>query len=491
MNLRTAAELMKADASGMGASLLDQTFAGVAIDSRSVAEGELFYALSPDEYRRAGFNGEFPDAHQYLPEAFARGAVAAVARRERVTGDPELEQFRDRLLFTDDSIHALQTLAHAVYLAWDRKVVGITGSVGKTTAKELTAAVLASGGQRVLKSERNYNNGLGLPLAVLQMISGRNEPKNYDVAVLEMGMSSPAHEIRRLCEITPPDIGVELIVAPVHLEHLGSIERIAAAKAELIEGMKPKGVAILNADDKLVAAMAAKHHGPVLTFGIESEADVRATKIEIGRFGHSRFSLQTPLGRADATLALSGHHSISNALAAAAVATCFAFGPEQIARALGGVKSGEKRGQVLRFVEGFEVIDDSYNSNPRALVGMAQSLAHGGGHAKRVLVVAGEMLELGPDAAQLHFEAGRAIAAAGIKELWGVRGLGTELIAGAIAGGLAATQVKFFDRSEDAAEALVGDVRSGDLILIKGSRGVRTDLIVTKLQEHYRVEKGD
>jgi UDP-N-acetylmuramoyl-tripeptide--D-alanyl-D-alanine ligase len=306
-----------------------------------------------------------------------------------------------------------------------------------------------------------------------------------------MGMSSPAHEIRRLCEITPPDIGVELIVAPVHLEHLGSIERIAEAKAELIDGMKPKGVAILNADDKLVAAMAARHHGPVLTFGIEAEADVRATNIEIGRFGHSRFRLQTPLGHADAKLALSGHHSISNALAAAAVATCFAFGTEQIARALGTVTSGQKRGQVLRFVEGFEVIDDSYNSNPRALISMSQSLAQGGSHAKRRLVVAGEMLELGPDAAQHHFETGRAIAEAGITELWGIRGLAAELIAGAIAGGLSATQVKFFDKSEDAAEALAGDVRPGDLILIKGSRGVRTDLIVTKLQEHYRVEMGD
>src|SRR5262249_25937072 len=161
--------------------------------------------------------------------------------------------------------------------SWSRPVVGITGSAGKTTAKELTAHILQSTGRKVLKSERNYNNGLGLPLTVLRMISEGNSPDAYDVAVLEMGMSSPTHEIQRLVQITPPDVGVELMVAPVHLEHLGTIENIAAAKAELIEGLKPGGIAILNADDPLVIGMRAKHSGRTITFGIDNEADVRAT----------------------------------------------------------------------------------------------------------------------------------------------------------------------------------------------------------------------
>src|SRR5262249_28176039 len=159
---------------------------------------------------RAGFNGTFADAHEYIAESFGKGAIAAVARRARVIGDCQMEALFDRLLMVDDVIAALQMLARKVYERWSHPVIGITGSAGKTTTKELTAHVLASTGHRVLKSERNYNNGLGLPLSVLQMVSRGHKPDNYDLAVLEMGMSSPTHEIRRLVQITPPDIGVEL-----------------------------------------------------------------------------------------------------------------------------------------------------------------------------------------------------------------------------------------------------------------------------------------
>jgi UDP-N-acetylmuramoyl-tripeptide--D-alanyl-D-alanine ligase len=479
---------MRADTAGTAAAALDETLNGVSIDSRAVTHGELYFALSPDEYKKAGFNGEFADYHQFIPEALKRGALAAVGRRERVMGDPALSVLSDRIVFVEDSIKALQTLAHEVYRAWGRKVVAITGSAGKTTAKELTAQLLSAAGQRVLKSERNYNNNLGLPLAVLQMISGGHQPDDYDVAVLEMGMSSPTGEIRRLTEITPPDIGVELVVAPVHLEHLGTIERIAEAKAELIQGMNPKGVAVLNADDEFVALMGKDHPGPVLTFGIENRADIMATQIETGRFGYSNFRLYTPLGRAEVKLPLSGRHNVLNALAAAAVATCFAISPEQIAASLSSATPADKRGQVLRFEAGFEMIDDSYNSNPRSLISMARSLAEGGAHATRLIVIAGEMLELGPDAAKLHFETGEEIARLGIDEVWGIRGLAAEINAGALAAGLAADSVKFFENSEIAAEALVTEAKPGDLILVKGSRGVATDLIVKKMQEHYPVE---
>src|SRR5437762_2993084 len=162
------------------------------------------------------------------------------------------------------------------------------------------AHVLSRTGHRVLKSERNYNNGLGLPLSVLQMLSRGHQPDDYDLAVLEMGMSSPTHEIRRLVQITPPDVGVELMVAPVHLEHLGTIETVAAMKAELIEGLKPGGVAVLNADDNLVMEMKSKTEGPVITFGLQNEADVMANNIDASRFGSIRFRLQTPMGEAAA-----------------------------------------------------------------------------------------------------------------------------------------------------------------------------------------------
>src|SRR5882724_10816611 len=276
---------MGATAEGLGAELFDKQIIDFSIDSRTARAGELFFALSQPDYERAGFNGTFADAHSYIAGAFERGAVAAVARRQRVEGAEDMQALLDRLLIADDVIAALQTLARKVYEAWAKPVIGITGSAGKTTTKELTAHVLSQTGHRVLKSERNYNNGLGLPLSVLQMVSRGRRPDDYDLAVLEMGMSSPTHEIRRLVQITPPDVGVELMVAPVHLEYLGTIENIAAAKAELIEGLKPGGVAVLNADDELVMEMKAKHQGRSITFGIENNADVSAKEIDAGHLG--------------------------------------------------------------------------------------------------------------------------------------------------------------------------------------------------------------
>src|SRR3989440_214423 len=403
---------MGANATALSAELFDNEIVGFSIDSRTTGAGELFFALSQEDYARAGFNGTFADAHRFIPQAFKSGAIAAVARADRVRDDAELQAMSDRLLLVEDAIAALQTLAHKVYEAWARPVVGITGSAGKTTAKELTAHLLRAAGRRVLKSERNYNNGLGLPLAVLQMVTEGRAPDEFDIAVLEMGMSSPTHEIERLCKITPPDVGVELLVAPVHLEHLGTIENIAAAKAELIEGMKPNGTAILNADDKFVIAMRAKHDGPVITFGIEHASDVMATNIDTRRFGRSRFRLKTPLGEADAELPMPGRHNLMNALAAAAVANCFEIKPEEIARA-------------------------------------------------------------------------------GIDLLWGVRGLAQEIIEGAREAGMSNDATRFFETSEQAAAAIVNEIREGDLVLVKGSRGVQTDKVVSSLREHFPVLGAD
>ena len=480
MKVSEAAALMGADATSMSAAMFDKQIRDYSIDSRSVGAGELFFALSQQDYARAGFNGEFVDAHRFIGDALATGAVAAVARKDHAG---ELESVKDRLLLVDDAIAALQLLAHRVYTAWGKPVVAITGSAGKTTAKELTAHVLTSGGHRVLKSERNYNNGLGLPLSVLRMVSEDRSPDQFDLAVLEMGMSSPTHEIRRLCQITPPDVAVELMVAPVHLEYLGTIENIAAAKAELIEGLKPEGVAILNADDELVMKMRDKHQGRTLTFGIDNVADVTATAIDTSSLGKIEFRLRTPLGEAHASLAMSGRHNLSNALAASAVGTAFSLPPEEIARALSKAQPPKMRGEVFDFAAGFTVIDDSYNSNPRSLLNMVRTMAEGGRGHKRLVVIAGEMLELGPDEVALHRESGREIAALGIDVLWGVRGLAQEIVFGAREAGLKAT--KFFDSSDEAATELASEVKAGDLILVKGSRGVATDKIVKALREHF------
>jgi len=474
---------MGATTDGLSAELFDKQIIDFSIDSRTAQAGELFFALSQPDYERAGFNGTFADAHTFIAGALERGAIAAVARRERVDGHADMESLIDRLLVVDDVIAALQTLARKVYEAWGKPVVGITGSAGKTTTKELTAHVLSKSGYRVLKSERNYNNGLGLPLSVLQMVSQGHQPGDYDLAVLEMGMSSPTHEIRRLVQITPPDVGVELMVAPVHLEHLGTIETVAAMKAELIEGLKPGGVAVLNADDELVMEMKSKTDGPVLTFGIQKPADVTAKEIDTSHFGLIRFRLSTPLGEAAAELPMTGAHNLMNSLAAAAAATALRVKPELIAGALRSVKPPKMRGEILRFAAGFTVVDDSYNSNPRSLLSMVQTLAAAGDKVKRRVVVAGEMLELGPQSPQMHREAGHEIARLGIEVLWGVRGLANEIVVGARDEGFTVT--RFFDSSDEAAAAVIGEVRAGDLILVKGSRSVETDKVVKALKQSF------
>jgi UDP-N-acetylmuramoyl-tripeptide--D-alanyl-D-alanine ligase len=293
-------------------------------------------------------------------------------------------------------------------------------------------------------------------------------------------------EIGRLARVAPPDIAVELNVAPVHLEFFESVDHIAAGKAQLVENLKPGGTAVLNADDARVAAMRGKHDGRTLTFGLENPADVSANEIESARFGLSSFRLRTPLGEAGAQLSLPGRHNLLNALAAAAVATCFGVAPEEIARALGSATASEMRGRVIEFADGFSVIDDSYNSNPRSLISMARSVAEAKGAgraARRTFVVAGEMLELGETGAELHAQAGREIAQMGIDVLWGVRGLATELVAGAREAGMAAA--RFFATTDEAAAALLDEVRTGDLLLVKGSRGVHTERIIEALRGRY------
>ena len=469
-----------------GDTLFDKEIKGFSIDSRAVAPGELFFALSPEDYRRHCFTAtSFADAHLFIPQALEHGAVAVVARGERVRGDAELERVGDRLLLVEDVIEALQILARGVIERWGGPVVGITGSAGKTTTKDLTAHVLGVAGRRVLRSKKNFNNELGVALSVLQMETAGAQPEDFDVAVLEMGMSMPG-EIARHCLVAPPDIGVELIVAPVHLEFMGSIESIAEGKAQLIEGLKQGGTAVLNADDERVAAMRSRHtSGETLTYGFRNAADVTASEIDNTAFGLTRFLLRTPRGSARVELPMPGTHNLTNALAAASVATCFGIAPDEIARALGTAAPSEMRGEVLRFAEGITVVDDSYNSNPRSLVSMAEALAHGGEAVTRRIAVAGEMLELGEESAAIHREVGREIAGLGIDVLWGVRGHARDLIDGARAAGMSEEATSFFETSEAAADALSGFIRTGDLVLVKGSRGVHTEKVVERLRQRY------
>jgi UDP-N-acetylmuramoyl-tripeptide--D-alanyl-D-alanine ligase len=452
-----------------------------AIDSREVNAGDVFFALSQPEYQNNGFNGDFEDSTVYVPAAIEKGATAVVVRPERFA-EHGLDRFRDKVIFVDDAIVALQRLAHGVYLEWNKPIVAITGSAGKTTAKELTADVLASSGLKVLKNIKNYNNGLGHPLTVLNLANDRT----YDVAVLEMGMSTPMNEIRRLCEITPPDVAVELNVLPVHVEHLGSIENVALAKAELVEGMKQGGTAVLNADDPRVAAMSSLSRGTTITFGIDNYADVMALGINSDRLGATSFTLSWKGESAAVDLPLNGKHNVLNALAASAVGVTFGMSLAAVAEALSSVKAPPQRGIIHRFSRGFTVIDDSYNSNPAALLSMIDTMSEVGREAKRKIVVAGEMLELGPEEAAIHRSIGSRIGAGGVDILIGVRGMAKDLVLGAGEAGIA--EAYFAEDSEAAADLLSELVREGDMVLVKGSRGVRTEKVVERLLEKFESE---
>ncbi|MBK8147876.1 MAG: hypothetical protein IPK58_06565 [Acidobacteria bacterium] len=273
---------------------------------------------------------------------------------------------------------------------------------------------------------------------------------------------------------------------PVHLEHLGSIERIQQAKAEIVEGMKEGGTAILNADDHRVIASRKLSKGNTLTFGIDSEADVMARNIRFDRFGETEFTLVTPAGAAEVLFPLNGKHNIMNALAAAAAGIVFGMSAVEIAASLETVAPPAQRGEVLHFVEGFTVVNDTYNSNPDALISMIRTIVDGGTGAIRKIVVAGEMRELGGDSEEIHFETGVEIASLGIDVLVGVEGFAAELVRGAESAGH--SEIGFFENSHIAAESFVEMVAPGDLILVKGSRGVRTERIIEKLLEKFNVK---
>jgi len=333
--------------------------AGVSIDSRAVGRGQLFIAI----------RGPRHDGHDFVAAALQAGAEAAMVANDRISNYPG--EIRGRLFAVADTLAALQGLARAVRRAWGRSIAAVTGSVGKTTTKEILAALLGAK-FRVLKSEGNLNNEYGLPLTLLRL-----DPED-EAAVVELGMSHRG-ELRRLAEIAEPEVGVVTRVAPVHLEFFASIDEIALAKRELIEGLAgPEPIAVLNADDARVARFAEVARGRVLTFGCSAQAQFRAEKIQDYGAAGSEFQFVGPVERARLKLALPGRHSIENALAALAAASVWGIGASEAQEVLGNIKVGEMRGRLVQFATGFAVINDSYNSNPTALAAMVDLLANTG-----------------------------------------------------------------------------------------------------------------
>src|SRR5579862_7066130 len=428
-------------------AIQDAVAQGYSIDSRSIKPGELFFAVK----------GERLDGHDYVDVALEKGAAAAVIRKDQLNRYSE----GTPLLAVDDTLVALQTLATAVRKLWGKPLVGLTGSAGKTTTKEAIAHVLASR-FRVLKSEGNFNNHFGLPLMLLKL-----EPE-HDVAVIEMGMSH-AGEIRALAKIAQPEIGVVTNVAPVHLEFFDSLAGIARAKYELIESLPSTGTAVLNADDEYVSQFGRGFKGKVITYGTAATAEVRAENVQSRGTEGSEFDIVTSFCREHARLPLVGDHNVLNALAAVGVGFTRQMNLPELVAAIATLKPADKRGQVLQ-LGNITVINDCYNSNPKALDAMIDALATM--KAKRRIVVAGEMLELGPAADSMHRAAGKHAAEKGIDVLIGVRGLAQAMVDGAVSAG---AQAQFAATPEQAGEWLARETRDGDVVLLKASRGVKLE----------------
>jgi UDP-N-acetylmuramoyl-tripeptide--D-alanyl-D-alanine ligase len=425
----------------------DQLAQAYSIDSRTIGPGQLFFAVK----------GERLDGHDFATAALEKGAVAAVVRKDQM----HRYASHDRLLAVDDTLVALQTLATAVRKLWGKPLVGVTGSAGKTTTKEAIAHVLATR-FRVLKSEGNFNNHFGLPLMLLKL-----EPE-HDVAVIEMGMSH-AGEIRALAKIAQPEIGVVTNVAPVHLQFFDSIAGIARAKYELIESLSPGGTAILNADDEYVSQFGRDFRGKVVLYGTQPTSGVRAENVQPKGADGSEFDVVIANSRAHARLPLVGSHNVLNALAAVAVGVERGLKLAEAVDALATLAPPDKRGQVVQ-LGNITIVNDCYNSNPKALQAMVDALA--AMPARRRIVVAGEMLELGTAGEDLHRQAGRHMAEKKVDALVGVRGLAQAMVESAAEAGVRA---QFVATPEAAGEWLAQETRDGDVVLLKASRGVKLE----------------
>ena len=454
----TAGELARLAGGILEAGTPSEPFeGGVSIDSRTLRRGDLFFAIA----------GPRHDGHDFLREVVEKGAKGVVIQKR---SDVPPRAFAIRV---EDTTRALQELAGGVRRSRAVRVVAITGSMGKTTTKEAAATAIASA-RSVLKSEGNLNNFYGLPLSLLRL-------ENEEIAVLEMGMSAPG-EIARLTEIARPDVGVLTNVAEVHLEFFGTVSAIADAKGELFRGLPEGATAVINADDPLVLEQARGFSGTQLRFGIEGDADLRASAIRSTPEG-LRFTAIFRGEEEEIATVLRGRHNVYNLLGGLAAASALDVPFRDAARALSRLRPATHRGERLDFGGGFVLLDETYNSNPRALRAALASLCEE--RALRRIAVAGDMRELGEKGGELHREVGRFAAALPIDRLIGVGPLARDLIAGARDAGAPSSRLSAVENAEEAGELLLRELREGDVVLLKASRGIGLERAIEAVRREW------
>ncbi len=432
---------------------------GVSTDTRTIAAGDLFFALT----------GESSDGHKFLHDALARGAAGVVVSRK--------VEARQLAIRVDDTLVALGELAAFYRSKFDPVVIGVTGSVGKTTTKEMIAAVVAARGP-VLKNAGNFNNEIGLPLTLLQLT-----PK-HETAVVEMAMRG-AGQIAYLARIARPSIGVITNIHMTHIELLGSMDAIAGAKGEILDYLPPSpsgggvGAAVLNADDAYFETLSRRAKSRVISFGEGPKADVRAISAGLDSKGCCAFQVQTPRGSFDVRIPVPGEHNIKDALAAIAVGEVLGIDHDYMREALAKYTPPEKRSNVIPTRRGFVIIDDTYNASPASVTSALKTLAMMEGDRK--IAILGDMLELGDHAVDAHVEIGRVVKETGVDMLVVVGELSKLTSRSAIDAGLPVESVLEFDDSYQAAREVPAKIRERDVVLVKGSRSMKMERVVEGL----------
>jgi len=428
----------------------DVVVSSVVIDSREAKDDSAFFAIK----------GERLDGHQFVPQALEKARAAVVAQA------PASIPPDKGIVRVADTTKALQELARSIRNRYDFLLIGITGSAGKTTTKEMIAA-LAATERRTWKSVANLNNLIGNPLCI------DNTPDGTEVVVSEMGMNHKG-EIAQMAGLTHPDIGVYTNIGPVHIEFFGTIEKIAEAKRELLENVKPGGSIVINVDNKYVMDISRDFQGKKITYGIDHDAEFRGTDIsERGLLG-TRFTVQGHTF----DLALPGRHNLENLLAAIATARTIGISWEGIERGIRDLQPAAHRGVVVQW-KGATLYDDTYNSNPYALARALELLEQANVAGRRIAVI-GDMLELGAEELQFHYKSGRDIPNK-VDIVIGVGKRSESLLEGARAAGFSDERLYHFQNAESAAGFLERFIRRGDLVLVKASRGIGLDRIIEKL----------
>ena len=432
----------------------------VSIDTRTIAPGALYI----------GIRGERFDGADFAAAAIASGAAGVIVPEGRGKGLASGGAF---VIEAADTTSALQALGREVRRQSGARLVAITGSAGKTTTKEITAEFLAAR-YRVIRNRGNFNNHIGLPLSLIDL---RERP---EMAVVELGMNH-AGEISALVRIAEPDVRVWTNVGEAHLGFFRSVDAIADAKAEILENASRDAVLVANADDARITARIRRFAGRTLTFGVEHDADIRATKVRDRGIDGIGATVKTPRGDVELDTPLPGGGNLLNLLAATAVATLCDVPLDEIAGRARRLTPASHRGEIVRLGRA-TLIDDSYNANPTATRRALELLAHDSSGAPRVAVL-GEMLELGDRSAALHAQVGEAAARAGLDRLITVGGAPAAALAdAAVAAGLAKTRVTHVPTSDEAADVAARLISPGSLVLVKGSRGIRTDRVVDRLK---------